>query len=44
MNVLRINQRNIELDRAERANIQYKREKEYRKNNSRKGRKKHEIR
>ena len=31
MNVLRINQRNIELDRTERANIQYKREEDYRK-------------
>ena len=31
MNVSRINQRNIELDRAERANIQYKREEDYRK-------------
>ena len=31
MNVSRINQRNIELDRTERANIQYKREEDYRK-------------
>ena len=31
MNVSRINQRNIELDRMERANIQYKREEDYRK-------------
>lgn len=31
MNISRINQRNIELDRAERANNQYKREEDYRK-------------
>ena len=31
MNVSRINQRNIELDRTERANIQYKREEDCRK-------------
>ena len=31
MKVSRINQRNIELDRTERANIQYKREEDYRK-------------
>ena len=31
MNVSRINQRNIEFDRTERANIQYKREEDYRK-------------
>jgi len=31
MNVSKINQRNIELDRTERANIQYKREEDYRK-------------
>ena len=31
MNVSRINQRNIEIDRVERANIQYKREEDYRK-------------
>ena len=31
MNVSSINQRNIELDRTERANIQYKREEDYRK-------------
>jgi len=31
MNISRINQRNIELERTERANQQYKREEEYRK-------------
>jgi len=31
MNISRINQRNIELDRTERANQQYKREEDYRK-------------
>ena len=31
MKIDRINQRNIELDRAERANQQYKREEDYRK-------------
>ena len=31
MNISRINQRNIEVDRAERANVQYKKEEDYRK-------------
>ena len=31
MNIDRINQHNIELDRMERSNIQYKREEDYRK-------------
>jgi hypothetical protein len=31
MNISRINQRNIEIDRAEKANVQYKRNEDYRK-------------
>ena len=31
MNISRINQRNIEIDRTERANAQYKKEEDYRK-------------